>query len=141
MAGMTVISLDRSVQHTMEWMHNIKEELGWDNDERIFEATKAVLHAVRDRLPIEESAKFSAQLPLVLKGVYYEQYDPTGKPLNIRSREEFLDLVRRGFTGALDAEEAVRGVIRGLSRRMGQEPLVKVAMIMPEHIRDLFMVC
>jgi uncharacterized protein (DUF2267 family) len=138
MAGTTVISLDRSVQLTMEWMHGIRNELGWDDDERVYDATKAVLHAVRDRLPIEESAKFSAQLPLVMKGIYYEQYDPTGKPLTIRSREEFLELVRSNFTGALDAEEAVRGVMRGLSRKMGKDALEKVALHMPGNIKDLF---
>lgn len=122
----------------MEWMQEIKAELGWEDDERVYAATRAVLHAVRDRLPPEEAARFSDQLPLIMKVMFFEQYDPTDKPLKLRTREEFLDYVQRGFPGGnIDAERTVRGVMGAVGRRVDRDTLEKVSMSMPEAIGDL----
>ena len=138
MTGTTIIALNRSMQVTMEWLHEIRNELRWDDDERVYDATKAVLHSVRDRLPLEDATKFSAQLPLILKGIYFDQYDPTGKPLKLRSREAFLNHVRENFPGTVvDPEVAVRGVLRGIAKKSGPHALEKIALSMPEDIRDL----
>jgi uncharacterized protein (DUF2267 family) len=138
MTGTTIIALNRSMQVTMEWLHEIRNELKWDDDERVYDATKAVLHAVRDRLPLEDMMKFSAQLPLIMKGMYFDQYDPTDKPLKLRTRAAFLDHVRENFPGSnVDPEEAVRGVMRGIAKRSGPRTLEKISMSMPEDIRDL----
>jgi len=53
-------------------------------------ALRATLHALRDRLPVEETAELAAQLPMLVRGVYYEGWDPTGKPVRERSLEGFL---------------------------------------------------
>lgn len=131
-------SMDRTIQTAMEWMHGIKDELKWDDDDRIYNATKAVLQAVRDRMPVEKAVQFSAQLPVIMKGMYFDQYDPTGKPLTIRSREEFFELVRSNFVGNLDAEDAVKGVMRGLHRKMPDEAFNDIRNAFPENLRDLF---
>lgn len=42
------------------------------------------------RLPLEEAAKLSAQLPMVMKGMYFDQYDPTDRSVKLRAREDLL---------------------------------------------------
>jgi uncharacterized protein (DUF2267 family) len=138
MAGSDVRSINKTIQNTMEWLHGIKAELGWEDDERVYEATRAVLHAIRDRLPVEDAVQFSAQLPILLKGVFFDQYDPTGKPLKVRTKEEFYELVRSDFDGFLNAEEAVEGVLRGMRHKLPEESFNDVRDNMPEGIRDLF---
>ncbi len=138
MTGTTIIALNRSMQVTMEWLHAIRDELKWDDDERVYDATKAVLHAVRDRLPLEDMTKFSAQLPLIMKGLYFDQYDPTDKPLKLRTRAAFLNHVRENFPGAnVDPEVAVRGVMRAIAKKSTPHAVEKIALSMPEDIRDL----
>lgn len=140
MTGTTILALNRSMQTTMEWLNEIQAELGWEDDERVYNATKAVLHTIRDRLPLEEAAKFSAQLPMIMKGMYFDQYDPTGKPLKLRSREDFLNHVRENFPDpAFNPEDAVRGVMKGIGKRTNWESTEKFALNMPESIRDLLL--
>lgn len=68
--------LDHSVQITHEWINELDEALGWGNKHRSFRLLRAVLQTLRDCLPLTEMAHFSAQLPLVLRGVYFEHWHP-----------------------------------------------------------------
>jgi uncharacterized protein (DUF2267 family) len=54
-----------------------------------------VLHALRDRLTVNEAAQFGAQLPMLVRGIYYEGWDPTRLPVKM-NREEFLQRVPAG---------------------------------------------
>lgn len=54
-----------------------------------------MLHCLRDRLSVDQAAHLSAQLPLLVRGIYYESYHPAGKPEKVRSRAEFLEHVNR----------------------------------------------
>jgi uncharacterized protein (DUF2267 family) len=66
------------------------EVLGWPNRHKAYLALRATLHALRDRLTVEEVAQLGAQLPTLIRGFYYEGWDPTGKPLRVRHKEQFL---------------------------------------------------
>lgn len=138
MSGTTITALNRSLQTTMEWIKTIQDELGWEDEDRTYNAIKAVLHTLRDRMPLEESAKFAAQLPMIMRGVYYDQYNPTVQPTKLRTRDEFLEEVRNKFPDpSFSPEESMRGVMMGLERRIGRDSVEKIALNFPESIRDL----
>jgi uncharacterized protein (DUF2267 family) len=133
--------LDRAIQTAMQWLTDIEAELNWENRDKCYHATKAVLQAIRDRLPVEEVVHFCANLPLIMKGMMLDGYDLKNKPLRIRSEDEFFELVQQYFDASrrdvVDAEEATEAVARVLNRRMGGE-MTKAASILPEKIRRLF---
>ncbi len=58
----------------------------------------AIMHALRDIIPAQESVQLVAQLPLFLKGVYVNGWNLKNENLKIKHMSEFLDLVR-GQTG------------------------------------------
>lgn len=100
MADTNVRSLDRSIHKTNEWLNALAAKL--DRDEEIaYKAFRGYLHAVRDCLNVDEATHFAAQLPVVLRGVFYEGWDPSQTPRRMK-RDEFLDAVRR--MGALEGE-------------------------------------
>lgn len=81
---------DRTLHKTHAWLKAIMEELGTEDRHKAYLALRAVLHALRDRLTVEEVAQLAAQLPMLVRGLYYEGWDPTGKPLKERHKEAFL---------------------------------------------------
>jgi uncharacterized protein (DUF2267 family) len=69
-------SIDRAVQIAVLWLNDIQNELEWEDKGTVYKATKAVLQTIRDRLTLEEMFHFSANLPTILKGMFFEGYNP-----------------------------------------------------------------
>lgn len=133
-----VRTFDSSLETTREWLRDVQEQMGLDDEQRAFRVVRAVLHTLRDRLTVEEAAQFAAQLPMLLQGVYYHEWTPRGKPIKIRDRQEFLDKVAERLLREHDPEEACRAVFSVLERQMSGGEIEDVKRILPEPIRELW---
>lgn len=87
-------SFDQSLTATKEWLKALQEELHFEDQNDAYSALRSVFHALRDRLTVDQAAHLAAQLPLLLKGVFYDQWKPAEQPLKYRSEEEFLSRVK-----------------------------------------------
>lgn len=114
-------SFDTTVDKTNRILREIEEEYGWPKDRRnqSYAALRGVLHALRDRLTVEESAQFAAQLPMLVRGIYYEGWDPSKVPVKI-DREEFMARVRQEFPydTEVGTEPLVQAVLGALKRQV-----------------------
>jgi uncharacterized protein (DUF2267 family) len=88
-------SFDTTVHKTNRILRQIEESCGWPKERRnqSYNAMRAVLHALRDRLTVDETAHFAAQLPMLVRGVYYDGWDPSRVPKKMH-REDFLEQIR-----------------------------------------------
>jgi uncharacterized protein (DUF2267 family) len=95
---------------------------------------------LRDRLTVEEVAQLSAQLPMLIRGFYYEGWDPTGKPLRARHKEQFLARIEQEFRGddCIDPERIVRAVFTVLAKRVTEGEIEDAKHVLPAEIRDLW---
>ena len=137
-----ITSFDRAVQTTILWLNDIEEEMDARNEkDRAYRATKAVLHAIRDRLPYETLFHFAANLPMIMKGMLFDGYEPKNKPIRVRSVEDFFDVIQENYDAQnremINADFALQAVVNVFFRRMGPE-MHKVAANMPEKIAPLF---
>jgi uncharacterized protein (DUF2267 family) len=138
-------ALDTTVHKTNEWLRDIGQELGDDNRRHAYLALRGTLHAIRDFLPLEESAHLSAQLPMLVRGLYFEGWNPSHTPEEDRSLDSFLSRVDRALERALwnedtdiTPERAARAVLRILSDRVSTGEIDQVQHVLPEHIRALW---
>ncbi len=102
-------------------------------------ALRAVLHALRDRLGVNEVAHLGAQLPQLIRGVYYEGWHPAGKPLRMH-RDDFLAAVHDGLERdpALSPIAVSRSVLGMLGNHVSPGEVKKVLSCLPEDLRDLW---
>jgi uncharacterized protein (DUF2267 family) len=140
MTGAGIEGIDRTVHATNGWIHDINERLGWDNRAKSYRLLRAVLHALRDWLPIGEGANLSAQLPTLLRGVYYEQWRPSTVPTKERDRNTFVARVEDGMKPELldDPEAAIGAVLAILAQKTTSGEIEDVRNALPKDLRALW---
>jgi uncharacterized protein (DUF2267 family) len=128
---------DKTLQTTNIWLDEIMEDLATDR-QVAWKVLSVVLHKLRDRLPVETAAHLSAELPMLVRGVYYDQYQPARQPSHCRDMEEFCAEVQEWLadTRPVDALAAVRSVFRVLSRHIPEGQIRKVHDTLPHAIRE-----
>ena len=138
MTGLDVF--DRTVYKTNSWLNKLMEVLGWQDKHRAYLALRVTLHALRDRLTVEEVAQLGAQLPMLIRGFYYEGWDPTGKPQKVRRKEQFLAYIEGYFSGdeSVDPEQIARAVFTVLEHRVTEGEIEDVKHILPAELRELW---
>jgi uncharacterized protein (DUF2267 family) len=130
---------DRTLQTTNIWLDEIMEVVGPDR-KVAWKVLSVVLHKLRDRLPVNVAAHLGAQLPLLVRGVYYDQFEPEKQPTDYRTFEEFVDEVAKWLsdTRPVDPKEAIQAVFATLSRHVDPGQVVKVMEVLPTSIRAAF---
>jgi uncharacterized protein (DUF2267 family) len=138
MTGLDVF--DTTCHKTNSWLKELMETLGWPDRHRAYGALRATLHALRDRLTVEEVAQFAAQLPMLVRGFYYEGWDPTGKPVRARHKEDFLAQIQQEFRydEAFDPELVARAVFGLFAHRVSEGEIEDVKQVLPAEVRELW---
>jgi uncharacterized protein (DUF2267 family) len=130
---------DRTIHKTNIWLKDLMGMLECLDRHVAYVALRATLHALRDRLTIEEVAQFAAQLPMLIRGLYYEGWDPTGKPVKERHKEEFLIRIHRELgPHGIAAERVARAVFQLLANRISEGEIEDIEHVLPREIRDLW---
>jgi uncharacterized protein (DUF2267 family) len=140
MATSDVTSIDRSVEKTNAWLRELAVELGRPDDRRYaYRVLRAFLHTLRDRLPVNSAVHLAAQLPELLRGVYYEGWRPNQTPQAYHDLDTFIARIAAGallsgHTESVDCAEAAAVVLR---RHITAGELEKIAAALPTTIADL----
>lgn len=130
---------DKTLQTTHIWLDEIMETVGPDRNVA-WHVLGSVLRNLRDRLPLELAAHLGAQLPLLVRGAYYDQFRPGHVPERFHSEDEFLGRVIGDLRGIrpVNAREATRSVFAVLDHHVTPEQLEKVKWSLPAPIRGLW---
>jgi uncharacterized protein (DUF2267 family) len=137
MTGLEVF--DRTLQITNIWLDEITDQMGVDR-RAAWKILSSVLHTLRDRLPADLAAHLGAQLPLLVRGTYYDQYEPAKQPTGWHTSVAFADEVGKllADTRPVDPEEAIDAVFCVLSRHVSQGQVAKIRRALPQSIGELW---
>jgi uncharacterized protein (DUF2267 family) len=140
MSALGLKIIDESVHTANVWINEVAYRADWDDKQRAYRLLRAVLHAVRDHLNADEAAQLSAQLPTLIRGIYYEGYDPSRTPAKERSRAGFVERVQKAFeTDPMgDAEHAIGAVFDVLEAHVSEGEMEDVRQTFTKEIRGLF---
>ena len=129
---------DRTVHKTNAWLKDVMSALRTDDRHAAYLVLRATLHMLRDRLTVEEVAHLGAQLPMLVRGFYYEGWDPAGKPVRERSFDGFLAGIALELPTEIDPEPAARAVFAVLAARVTAGEIEDVTQMLPTPIRALW---
>jgi uncharacterized protein (DUF2267 family) len=108
-----------TIEKTNQVLKEIEEAYGWSSERRSqsYLALRTVLHTLRDRLTVQEASDLAAQLPMLMRGIFYEGWDPARVPIKM-DREEFLERIREEFTYEVEGgvELLVQRVVQAVRR-------------------------
>ena len=140
MTEATLSVFEHTVQLTDVWIREVEQRMGCAGPYRAYQALRAVLHAHRDRLMTHDVAHFAAQLPMLVRGLFYEGWRPSDKPSPDRKKADFLRHVAQEFPADTlqEAEAAARAVFQVIGAHVSAGEVEKVKGVLPEDLRSLW---
>lgn len=136
-----ITALDHGPQVVAEWLNEICRDLEWaGRKSRAYMLLRATLHTLRDFLPLDEAVDLSAQLPVLVRGIYFEGWDPSKTVPRPRDKSAFLDRIAAHFTKETldDPETAACAVLGLLRRRTSAGEIEDIAHAMHKSMRELW---
>jgi uncharacterized protein (DUF2267 family) len=130
-----------TIDKTGQWLTELALNMDCSSQpQRAYSILRAVLHVLRDRLTVDEAANLGAQLPMLVRGFYFEGWRPSARPVKFRHKEEFFEQLDRLYPGltASDREQAVQAVFRLLSRHVTGGEIQQVRNQLPAELRSLW---
>ncbi|MEW9920954.1 DUF2267 domain-containing protein [Marimonas sp. MJW-29] len=132
--------IDHAAQVTHEWINELAERLDWSSKRSALRLMRVTLQNLRDHLLVNELAQFSAQLPLLIRGILFEGWVPKRTPVKDRSAATFIAAIEEklGQTAEYRGAEDIRCVFDMLNNRVSRGEIEDVRASLPEGIRGLW---
>jgi uncharacterized protein (DUF2267 family) len=132
--------LESTVRTSREWVSEYAAKLGQSHPATAFRCLRVALHAIRDRLPIEAAASLATELPMLLRGAFYEDWRPGSSPDTPRTADELYQEVLRELESdtTTPPHDVMRAAFSLLEDRVDWDEIAKVRRILPQPIRAMW---
>ena len=136
--GHQVSVIERTVSKTNEWLERLCREMNNDDRQHGYVLLRAVLHTLRDRIGPEVSVHLAAQLPLLVRGIFYEGWDPGATPQKL-TLDEFINRIEReaNLRSAAEAASGARAVMQVLWDELAPGTMDHVIAVLPDEFAVL----
>jgi uncharacterized protein (DUF2267 family) len=132
-----VDSLDSGVEKANAWLADIDAGFGTSDRQLAYRVLRAWLHCLRDRLTVEVAAHFAAQLPELLRGVFFDRWNPSRVPQKYDRAEYITRFAREARVRDSDVVKAAR-IVTAVARQHMSAGLVAQALgLLPAELREL----
>ncbi len=140
MSGTNISPFDETIQLSNRWLNELTEAVNWDDKYRTYRLLRATLHALRDRLPAHEAVRLGAQLPMLIRGLYYDGWHVTDRTPRERSKSDFLSHIESAFSRDPneDTEGLVTEVFKLLARKISTGEVEDIKHVLPSELQALW---
>jgi len=141
-----MLNFNKYVHEGEHFIHEVALETNtpWDMI-RAVRILRAVLHSLRNRLPVSSSLQLISQFPMLIKAIYVDGWKITNQAKNMRHMGDFIESVReeggpgliRGFTTDYEVKEAIHAVLNVIKRHVSEGEIEDLMATIPEELRPL----
>ncbi|HZV21779.1 MAG TPA: DUF2267 domain-containing protein [Hyphomicrobiales bacterium] len=130
---------DTTLQQTNLWLKDLMTRIGTGDRHLAYKILRATLHVFRDRIGPENAVHFGAQLPMLIRGFYYEGWQLNKPVPKTRHVEEFLKAVEEEAGRALgpDLQAKIKAVFEVVADKIDHGEIEKLQKVLPEQLRTL----
>jgi len=132
-----VDSLDRSIDKTNAWLADVAANFGTEDRRLAYRVTRSWLHTLRDRLPVPIAAHIAAQLPELLRGVFYEGWNPSKVPVKYSKDEYIARFAKDAQIHQTEVPRAGRLVTSAFGKHLSAGAMNEALGALPADIRRL----
>lgn len=133
-------ALNNTFEKTEGWLRRLDEHAALESRAQAYSLLRAVLHAIRDRLTVDEAVDFASQMPMLVRGFYYEGWKPSLAPNDYQDFETFLERVEQSLHGSgpggLELATASQVVFEFLKDEMGDAQMGHVENMLPGDVLE-----
>jgi uncharacterized protein (DUF2267 family) len=136
--GLEVI--DQSVHLTHEWINELAGRLDWFSHRSVLRLLRVTMHHIRDHLLVDEVAQFSAQLPVMIRGFFFEGWVPKDTPIKERHGEDFIAFITHQMadTAEYRGRADIISVFEFLNARISRGEVEDIRASLSQDLRDLW---
>lgn len=138
MSAIRVEAIDHAERTASLWVTGVAIELGTDDRQFAYRVLRAWLHVLRDRLTVEATAHFGAQLPELLRGVYYDGWDPSRVPQRIGAAEFERRFAREAVVSLADVPQVAASVTHAIDKLSSPGHVAHALDRLPHALRAVF---
>jgi uncharacterized protein (DUF2267 family) len=134
-----VAAIETTVNKTHTWLKELAELGSFEDESQAYTALRAALHSIRDRLTVDEATHLGAQLPMLLRGVYYGQYKPANMPIKFDSEQMIQEIQERVDqpSDPARATKAFYAVVGVLKKRISEGEMNYIISNMPPDLQEM----
>jgi uncharacterized protein (DUF2267 family) len=132
-----VDSLDRSIERTNQWLGDVATSFETEDRKLAYRVTRSWLHTLRDRLPVTVAAHLAAQLPELLRGVFYEGWNPSKVPTKYDRDEYIARFARNAQIHNTEVRKAGQLVTSAMRKHLSDGVVNEAFGVLPADIREL----
>ena len=140
MADLGLRQIDDAVHTFNTWINEIARDMDGDKLQA-YHALRAGLFALRDRMMPDEALDLSQQLPVVVRGVFFEGWQPKDTPVIDRTRDAWLATLeghlRQENADGVDPEEAATATMALLKRHLTPGAMKHLSSNLPEDVTKM----
>ena len=138
MSKTTIAPIQNTLRKTDEWLDELNEIGHFTGKQQAYSVLYGVLHTLRDTLPVNEAVQFSAGMPMLVRGLYFEGWNPSKVPITTRDWESLHQRLRENFRGTtVDPLHACRSVFELLRRRIDPGEFQDMFYVLHHSVREM----
>jgi uncharacterized protein (DUF2267 family) len=135
-----ISTLDHAPQVVAEWLNALGGALNWSDKPRAYKLLRETLHALRDFLPPDEAVDLAAQLPVLVRGFYFDGWNPSATPAHPRGKQAFVERIGAKLSDLPpdELERAISAVFDLLRQKVSPGEIDQVAHALRKPLRELW---
>ena len=117
------------------WLADIGTALGTRDRRYTRGVVRAWMHTLRDRVTVDAAAKFGAQLPELLRGVYYDGWEPNKTPVKYNVEQYIQRFAAQASIPAVQVPTTAATITEVMADRMSPGQVSETLAELPTDLR------